>query len=171
MCKALSCLAIAVGLAIWCFCAVGVANADPYKWCAQYGGEDGGGTNCGFGAAARAMSSFSMPPSMRTIDVAATDDASRSHPTFEGRQLWALVFRSAQSGFTPVSMTIFCHLATSSLTNAPNCSGVLDCAMNPTVKMRCCTLGSASALTRTAFSLSMIAFGVPFGALSPYQVV
>lgn len=23
-------------------------HADPYKWCAQYGGEDGGGTNCGF---------------------------------------------------------------------------------------------------------------------------
>jgi hypothetical protein len=22
--------------------------ADPYKWCAVYGGEDGGGTNCGF---------------------------------------------------------------------------------------------------------------------------
>src|ERR1700751_3737761 len=29
-----------------------------------------------------------------------------------------------------VSWTIFCHLATSSLTNAPNCSGVLDCAMS-----------------------------------------
>jgi hypothetical protein len=56
MCKALSCLAIAVGLAIWCFCAVGVANADPYKWCAQYGGEDGGGTNCGFG-----MGGFCVP--------------------------------------------------------------------------------------------------------------
>jgi len=27
---------------------VGVASADPYKWCAVYGGEDGGGTNCGF---------------------------------------------------------------------------------------------------------------------------
>lgn len=22
--------------------------ADPYKWCAVYSGEDGGGTNCGF---------------------------------------------------------------------------------------------------------------------------
>lgn len=24
------------------------AKADPYRWCAQYGGRDGGGTNCGF---------------------------------------------------------------------------------------------------------------------------
>lgn len=24
------------------------ADADPYKWCAQYGGRDGGGRNCGF---------------------------------------------------------------------------------------------------------------------------
>jgi len=28
---------------------VGVASADPYKWCAVYGGgENGGGSNCGF---------------------------------------------------------------------------------------------------------------------------
>jgi Protein of unknown function (DUF3551) len=46
--KALFCLTIATGFAAWCFFAVGVANADPYKWCAQYGGEEGGGTNCGF---------------------------------------------------------------------------------------------------------------------------
>jgi hypothetical protein len=24
------------------------AKADPYRWCAEYGGEEGGGTNCGF---------------------------------------------------------------------------------------------------------------------------
>ena len=24
------------------------AAADPYKWCAVYGGQDGGGSNCGF---------------------------------------------------------------------------------------------------------------------------
>lgn len=24
------------------------AHADPYKWCAQYGGRDGGARNCGF---------------------------------------------------------------------------------------------------------------------------
>jgi Protein of unknown function (DUF3551) len=24
------------------------ANADPYRWCAEYGGQEGGGTNCGF---------------------------------------------------------------------------------------------------------------------------
>lgn len=24
------------------------AKADPYRWCAIYGGESGGGTNCGF---------------------------------------------------------------------------------------------------------------------------
>ena len=28
--------------------AAGPAIADPYRWCAVYGGEDGGGTNCGF---------------------------------------------------------------------------------------------------------------------------
>jgi Protein of unknown function (DUF3551) len=24
------------------------SHADPYRWCAQYGGRGGGGTNCGF---------------------------------------------------------------------------------------------------------------------------
>jgi hypothetical protein len=24
------------------------AQADPYRWCAEYGGRSGGGTNCGF---------------------------------------------------------------------------------------------------------------------------
>ena len=24
------------------------SHADPYKWCAQYSGKDGGGRNCGF---------------------------------------------------------------------------------------------------------------------------
>ena len=47
MCKLLFGLSIGVGLSIWC--AVGVANADPYQWCAQYsGGSSGGGINCGF---------------------------------------------------------------------------------------------------------------------------
>ncbi len=23
-------------------------KADPYRWCAEYGGREGGGTNCGF---------------------------------------------------------------------------------------------------------------------------
>jgi Protein of unknown function (DUF3551) len=48
MYKPLFGLAIAVGFATSCLFAVGVATADPYKWCAVYGGEDGGGTNCGF---------------------------------------------------------------------------------------------------------------------------
>jgi|PersoiStandDraft_1058852.scaffolds.fasta_scaffold47428_1 Protein of unknown function (DUF3551) len=48
MCKASFGLAVAVGLATSCFFAVGVATADPYKWCALYSGENGGGTNCGF---------------------------------------------------------------------------------------------------------------------------
>jgi len=49
MCKALFGLALAVGFGTSCFFAVGVASADPYKWCAQYSGEDGGdATNCGF---------------------------------------------------------------------------------------------------------------------------
>lgn len=26
----------------------GPAHADPYKWCAVYGGRGGGGSNCGF---------------------------------------------------------------------------------------------------------------------------
>ncbi len=47
MCKASFGLAVAVGFATSCFFAVGVVSADPYKWCAQYGGR-GGGTNCGF---------------------------------------------------------------------------------------------------------------------------
>jgi len=40
-------LAVTAGLAatFW----AGAASADPYKWCAVYGGgRDGGGTNCGF---------------------------------------------------------------------------------------------------------------------------
>jgi len=24
------------------------AKADPYRWCAEYGGHEGGGSNCGF---------------------------------------------------------------------------------------------------------------------------
>jgi hypothetical protein len=48
MCKALFDLAVAVGFAALCFFAVGVATADPYKWCAVYGGDMGGASNCGF---------------------------------------------------------------------------------------------------------------------------
>jgi hypothetical protein len=49
MCKASFGLAMAAGLAISWFFAVGVATAEPYKWCAQYGGSDeGGASNCGF---------------------------------------------------------------------------------------------------------------------------
>ena len=39
----------AAGFATSCFFAVGVAAADPYRWCAEYsGGDTGGATNCGF---------------------------------------------------------------------------------------------------------------------------
>ncbi len=48
MCKVSFGLAVAVGFATSYFFAVGPATADPYKWCAQYGGKGGGGTNCGF---------------------------------------------------------------------------------------------------------------------------
>ena len=46
--RAIPGLAIAAGFAGSCFFAVGLAATDPYKWCAVYGGRDGGGTNCGF---------------------------------------------------------------------------------------------------------------------------
>jgi hypothetical protein len=48
MYKALFGFAVAAGFAASLFFVVGTATADPYKWCAVYGGEDGGGTNCGF---------------------------------------------------------------------------------------------------------------------------
>jgi hypothetical protein len=48
MYKPLFGLAIAAGCAASSFFAVGAATADPYKWCAVYGGKGGGGTNCGF---------------------------------------------------------------------------------------------------------------------------
>jgi hypothetical protein len=42
-------IAVVAALAISGFFATGVAVADPYKWCAEYGGGDmGGGVNCGF---------------------------------------------------------------------------------------------------------------------------
>lgn len=44
----LSRLAAGAVLAVMLLCSAGPAKADPYKWCAVYGGEDGGGTNCGF---------------------------------------------------------------------------------------------------------------------------
>jgi Protein of unknown function (DUF3551) len=37
----------------------GTAVADPYRWCAIYGGEDGGGTNCGFVTNAQCMAAVS----------------------------------------------------------------------------------------------------------------
>ena len=47
MFKAFLGLAVAAGLAATFL--IGPANADPYKWCAVYGGRGGGGaTNCGF---------------------------------------------------------------------------------------------------------------------------
>ena len=42
-------LGIAIAAAVSATFFVGPANADPYKWCAIYGGRGGGGgTNCGF---------------------------------------------------------------------------------------------------------------------------
>lgn len=47
MSKAVLGFAIAAAVSATFF--VGPANADPYKWCAVYGGRGGGdGTNCGF---------------------------------------------------------------------------------------------------------------------------
>jgi hypothetical protein len=46
MLKAVLGLAVAAGVSATFF--VGPANADPYKWCAIYGGRGGGATNCGF---------------------------------------------------------------------------------------------------------------------------
>jgi hypothetical protein len=44
--KAILGIAIAAGLAASFL--VGTASADPYKWCAIYGGRSGGASNCGF---------------------------------------------------------------------------------------------------------------------------
>jgi hypothetical protein len=41
-------LAAGAGLAVMLLGTAGPATADPYRWCAVYGGRDGGGTNCGF---------------------------------------------------------------------------------------------------------------------------
>jgi Protein of unknown function (DUF3551) len=41
-------LILPAALAGLMFCGTPQAKADPYKWCAEYGGRDGGGTNCGF---------------------------------------------------------------------------------------------------------------------------
>ena len=41
-------LAAALAGALFAIGGMPPAHADPYKWCAEYGGRDGGGTNCGF---------------------------------------------------------------------------------------------------------------------------
>ena len=47
--KAFFTLAVMAGFATSSFFTVGTAIADPYKWCAVYGGgDDFDGTNCGF---------------------------------------------------------------------------------------------------------------------------
>ncbi len=43
----LTCLVLPV-LAALTVLVPGSSQADPYRWCAQYGGRGGGGTNCGF---------------------------------------------------------------------------------------------------------------------------
>ena len=48
MWKVLIGFAIATGFATSLFFIVSPATADPYKWCAVYGGRGSGGTNCGF---------------------------------------------------------------------------------------------------------------------------
>ena len=45
MCRLLA-ATIMAAVAVLLMPAAGMA--DPYKWCAVYGGRDGGGTNCGF---------------------------------------------------------------------------------------------------------------------------
>jgi hypothetical protein len=44
--KAVLGLTVVAGVSATFF--VGPATADPYKWCAIYGGRGGGATNCGF---------------------------------------------------------------------------------------------------------------------------
>ena len=46
--KALYGLAVAAGFATSLFFVASPATADPYKWCAVYGGDMGGASNCGF---------------------------------------------------------------------------------------------------------------------------
>jgi hypothetical protein len=36
-----------------------VARADPYRWCAEYSGRGGGGTNCGFVTLEQCMATVS----------------------------------------------------------------------------------------------------------------
>jgi hypothetical protein len=43
-----SATAFASFLALGAFAAADSAKADPYRWCAQYGASDDGGTNCYF---------------------------------------------------------------------------------------------------------------------------
>jgi hypothetical protein len=56
MSKALVTLAAIAGFAALF---AGPAAADPYKWCAQYGGRDGGATNCGFVSLAQCQATIS----------------------------------------------------------------------------------------------------------------
>jgi hypothetical protein len=50
---------IPAALAAFALFAPPAAHADPYKWCAIYGGEDGGGTNCGFVTIAQCRATLS----------------------------------------------------------------------------------------------------------------
>ena len=51
---------MAAGLAVLAIAATGgAANADPYRWCADYGGRGGGGTNCYFLTLQQCQSSIS----------------------------------------------------------------------------------------------------------------
>lgn len=45
---ALPALAALAALAVFVPASGHAKPYDPYKWCAVYGGEDGGGSNCGF---------------------------------------------------------------------------------------------------------------------------
>jgi len=40
-------------------CYAPAAHADPYKWCAVYGGRDGGARNCGFVSFEQCMATLS----------------------------------------------------------------------------------------------------------------
>jgi hypothetical protein len=59
------------------------AQADPYRWCAEYGGGRGGGTNCYFvtieqcRAAASGNGGFCRPNGFYTGDRGSADNAGR----------------------------------------------------------------------------------------------
>ena len=66
------CLAIAAFAILIASSLIGDAKADPYRWCAEYGGGRGGGTNCYFvtldqcRAAASGNGGFCRPNSFYT---------------------------------------------------------------------------------------------------------